>query len=97
MKALKVSRGVIPIGEFKSNAASWLEELNNTGNPIVITQHGKPAAVLLTPNEFDRIQYKEAFMASIEKGSQELDTGRGVGIQDVEKYFEKRKKSQSIK
>ena len=97
MKAIKVAKGVVPIGEFKNNAANWLAELNSTGNPIVITQHGKPAAVLLTPHEFDRIQYKDAFLASIEKGSQELENRMGIEMQDVETHFGKRRKNRSLK
>jgi antitoxin YefM len=97
MKAIQLSKDVVPIGEFKAQAASWLEHVRNSGHPIVITQNGKPAGVLLSPAEFDRIQYKEAFLASIDKGVAELDAGQGIETDELERRLEVRRKTQKVK
>lgn len=46
--------------------------------PLLITQNGKPAGVLVSPAEFDRIQEQETarFMASVNRGLQDADGGK---------------------
>jgi len=68
MKSLRVSEDIVPIGEFKGQAARWLRRVSETGQPVVITQNGKPAGVLLSPSGFDRLQERQAFLESIAKG-----------------------------
>lgn len=36
---------------------------------MVITQNGKPAAVLLSPEEFDRLSYHARFVAVVTDGA----------------------------
>lgn len=78
MKALKVSRDVVTLAEFKSQAATLLERISTSSQPLLITQNGKPAGVLLSPAEFDRIQEQEThrFVASVSRGLQDADSGK---------------------
>lgn len=78
MKALKVSRDVVTLAEFKSQAATLLERIGTSSQPLLITQNGKPAGVLLSPAEFDRIQEQETarFVASVNCGLQDADNGK---------------------
>ena len=73
MKNLRVSDGVIPLGEFKSHAARYLKDLDG---PIVITQNGRPAGVLLAPSEYDRIREQQSFLESIVAGMADAQAGR---------------------
>lgn len=77
MKALKISKDVVTLAEFKNQAASLLDRVNTSSQPLLITQNGKPAGVLLSPAEFDRIQEQEVarFMASVNRGLQDADNG----------------------
>ena len=78
MKALKVSQDVVTLAEFKSQAATLLARIGTSSQPLLITQNGKPAGVLLSPAEFDRIQEQETarFVASVNRGLQDADNGR---------------------
>ena len=78
MKALKVSQDVVTLAEFKSQAATLLERIGNSSQPLMITQNGKPAGVLLSPAEYDRIQEQESvqFMAAVNRGLKEADDGK---------------------
>jgi PHD/YefM family antitoxin component YafN of YafNO toxin-antitoxin module len=49
------------------------------GRPVVITQNGEAAAVLVPPAEYDRLAYQSAFLESIEKGYADSEAGRTVG------------------
>jgi prevent-host-death family protein len=78
MKSLKVSKDVVTLAEFKSQAPTLLERIGNSSQPLLITQNGKPAAVLLSPAEFDRIQEQESsrFVTAVNRGLQDADSGK---------------------
>ncbi len=78
MKSLKVSKDIVTLAEFKSQASSILERIGNSSQPLLITQNGKPAAVLLSPAEFDRIQEQESsrFVIAVNRGLQDADTSK---------------------
>jgi len=40
MRALKVAEDIVPVGEFKGQAARWLRHAAESGQPVVITQNG---------------------------------------------------------
>ena len=56
MKEVQISDGIVPLGEFKAQAARLLKRIGESGQPMVITQNGRPAGVLLSPREYDRMQ-----------------------------------------
>ena len=97
MRLIQLSSDVVPIGEFKSQAASYLERLRSTGHPIVITQNGKPAGVLLSPAEFDKLQYKEALLESIDKGVADLDAGKSMDTEELERRLQASRKNRMKK
>lgn len=78
MKALKISKDVVTLAEFKSQAATLLERVGTSSQPLLITQNGKPAGVLLSPAEFDRLQEQETarFVAAINRGLHDADSGK---------------------
>lgn len=53
METLQISEDMLPIGDFKTHASLVLRKLRKSQHPIVITQNGKPAGVLITPQDFD--------------------------------------------
>jgi len=65
MKEVQISDGIVPLGEFKAQAAKLLKRIGESGQPMVITQNGRPAGVLLSPREYDRIQERQRFLESI--------------------------------
>ncbi len=76
MKPLQIADDIVPVGEFKARMAETIRRLRDSGRAIVITQHGKPAAVLITPEEFDRICERERFVEAVGQGLTDGDAGR---------------------
>jgi prevent-host-death family protein len=68
MKPLRVAEDVVPIGQFKAQAKTWLARTAETGQPLVITQNGRAAGVLLSPAEFDRLVEGTALLARLGLG-----------------------------
>ena len=83
MKALQVHDDIIPIGEFKTHASRIMRQLRSNGRPIVITQNGKPAGVLVPPADFDRLTERERFIAAIKEGLADSDAGRVISDDDL--------------
>jgi prevent-host-death family protein len=76
MKTLQVADDILPLGEFKTQASRVIRRLRADKRPIVITQNGKPAAVLLAPEDFDRLQERGRFMEAVREGLADSNAGR---------------------
>ena len=83
MKTLSVATGIVPIAEFKSGISKWFREIRDSGSPLVITQNGKPAGVLLSPQEYDALVYRRDFLDSVERGLEDAQAGRALDTQTV--------------
>jgi prevent-host-death family protein len=76
MRTVRISEDIVPVSDFKSQAAEWLKRLAQTGQPIVITQNGKAAGVLLSPAQFDRLSEQTRFVEAIDAGLADSEAGR---------------------
>ena len=83
MKNISVANDIIPIGEFKTRIAKWFRNVQNTGQPLIITQKGKPAAILLSPSEYDSLIYKKCFFESVARGISDADSERRAAAEVV--------------
>lgn len=90
MNALRVSEDIVPVSDFKAQAADWLKRVAETGQPLIITQNGKAAGVLLSPVEFDRLSERASFVAAVKEGLADADAGRLSAHEEVEARMKKR-------
>lgn len=78
MRPVRVSEDIVPVSDFKAQAADWLKRVASTGQPIVITQNGKAAGVLVSPAEFDRLRERAGLLEAIDAGLADEKAGRLV-------------------
>ncbi len=76
MQPLKVAENIVPVSEFKARAADWLRRLAESDEPLVITQNGKAAGVLLSPAAFDELVERARFICAVEEGLVDVEAGR---------------------
>ena len=88
MKVTHVSEDILPIGAFKTHASRVLRQLKKDQRPIVITQNGKPAGVLIPPEEFDRLSEQDRFIAAVHDGLADADAGRVVDDAQLSRELE---------
>ena len=74
--AVRISEDIVPVSDFKAQAADLLRRVAEGGHPLVITQNGKAAGVLLSPAEFDRLSERARFVGAVEEGLADADAGR---------------------
>lgn len=88
MKTLRVSEGIVPLGEFKAQAARLIKELKEQKAPLVITQNGRPAAVVLAPEAYDRLQERQEYLEAVAAGLVDAAAGRLINHERVAKWLE---------
>ena len=90
MKPMSVRDDIIPIGEFKTHASRVIRQLRDTGRPIVITQNGRPAGVLVSAAEFDRLTERDRFVEAVREGLADSEAGRLVSDAELTAEFNAR-------
>ena len=83
MKEVQIEGGIVPLGEFKAQAARFLKQIGESGEPMVITQNGRPAGVILSPREYDRIKERQRFLESIAAGLADAEGGRMISTTEL--------------
>lgn len=83
MKTISITNDIVPIAEFKTGISKWFKSLQNDGHPLIITQNGKPAGVLLSPADYDELVYKKSFLDSVGKGISDAENGRTYTTDDI--------------
>jgi len=67
-KGTMFAEDVHPVSEFRSKAAGFITQVHNTKRPLVITQNGKSAAVLLDVTIYDSMVEKWSYFRTLKLG-----------------------------
>ncbi len=87
---LRVADDIVPIGELKAHLSERIRELRSSQRPLIVTQNGKAAAVLLAPEEFDRLTNEASFVAAVQEGLAQADEGKVVEDDEVGRILDAR-------
>ena len=61
---------------LKRKATEILSELDREKAPILITQHGRPAAYLVDVETYDELQRRLAVLEGVARGERAIEEGR---------------------
>ncbi|HEX5123652.1 MAG TPA: type II toxin-antitoxin system Phd/YefM family antitoxin [Rhodanobacteraceae bacterium] len=75
---------------LKRQATELLDDLARDKQPILITQHGVPTAVLVDVESYELQQSRMAILEGIARGERALAEGRTFTQAQVKAYFEKK-------
>lgn len=78
MQRVVLDQDVKPISEFRANAASLVQHVRRTKRPLVITQQGRSAAVLLDVSEYEKLLAKLELLQDIHISEDQIDGGHGI-------------------
>lgn len=67
---------MIPVTDLRKDAAAALERARETGEPIVITQRGRAASVLLSVEAYERTQAERRVLLGLLRGEVHGAIGR---------------------
>ena len=85
MKPMNISQNIISLSDFKNKASKMLHEIQSSRRPLVITQNGKAAAVLISPSDFDLLTEQARFVDAVQKGLADVQDGRMLSDEDLDK------------
>jgi len=85
MAHFRPSVDVRPVTEFRANTSAVLEQMHTTKRPIILTQHGRSAAVLLDVDVYESLIDEVAVVRDIRTAEEQLDAGMGIPHEAVEK------------
>src|SRR5882757_7143655 len=81
---LQTADDIIPIAELKANMSEIVRGLDERPRPLVVTLNGKPAAVVMSPREYDLLCYQSRFIDAVNEGLAAADAGL---TEDAEEMF----------
>jgi prevent-host-death family protein len=88
MKSINVAEDILPIGEFKTHASAVLRRIRSTGRPVVVTQNGRAAAVVMSAEEYESLSQRAQFIDRVNQGIAEADAGHVFDDEEVMKAVE---------
>lgn len=78
MRSPRFSQDIRPLSEFRANAAAFVHHVRSTRRPLVLTQHGRGAAVLLDIGEYERLVEQIELLQEVQTAEQQLADGHGL-------------------
>jgi prevent-host-death family protein len=73
----------IPVSALKQDASATLERVRKSKRPLIVTQGGKPAAVLLSVNAYEKGEQEREILKLLARGEREIAAGKGYDLDDV--------------
>ena len=83
----------LPLSEVKTNLSKLVADVARREDEIIITRNGKPAAVLMSAEEYDswketqEIKKDPELMREIRKGLRELEKGKFKTYDNLDELF----------
>lgn len=74
---------IVPVSDFRQGAAALLRRVRDSREPVVVTQRGRAAAVLLSVEEYDRRQHDFEILHLLAQGEREIAVGEGYTLSEV--------------
>ena len=74
---------IIPVSDLRQDAAKVLKQVKNSKEPVVITQRGRAAAVMLSVEAFQQSERERELLGLLAKGEREIETGEGHDLNSV--------------
>lgn len=74
---------IVPVTDLRQDASAILKRVNSSQEPVVITQRGRPAAILLSVKAYERSRSEHEILRQLARGEQEITGGEGYDLDDV--------------
>jgi prevent-host-death family protein len=74
---------IIPVTDLRQDAAAVLREVQGSYDPLVITQRGRAAGILLSVDAYERSQRELELLRLLANGEKEIREGNGHSLDSV--------------
>jgi len=91
---MNIKEDIKPISYVKSHAADIIKKINETHNPIIITQNGEAKGVFIDTESYQKMQNAILLMKLIIHSENDIENENLIGQEEVfkklDKIFEKK-------
>ncbi|MFO7560292.1 MAG: type II toxin-antitoxin system Phd/YefM family antitoxin [Desulfobacterales bacterium] len=74
---------IIPVSDLRQDAAKLLKQLNKNNEPLIITQRGRAAAVMIGVEAYEKSEHEKELLRLLAKGDREIELGEGYDLNTV--------------
>lgn len=74
---------IIPITDLRQDATSIIKRVTASREPLVITQRGRAAAVMVSMEAYERSQHELELLRLLARGEREIEAGKGYDLDAV--------------
>lgn len=80
---------LVPLTDMKRQAGKVLDLLRTERGPVVITEHGRAAAVLMDVASYEAMTRRFEILKGIEEGERDIAEGRTLGWEEAKTELRK--------
>lgn len=85
---ISLTKDIEPLSAFRKESANFIKRIKEEKNPIVLTQHGKSAAVLLNVEEYERLINKLELLEDLIEAKQDVQNGKVFSMEEAKARME---------
>ena len=74
---------IVSISDLRQDAAKVLKQVRDSGEPLVITQRGRAAAVMLSVESYEASVREKELLHLLVRGEKEIEAGQGHDLEAV--------------
>ena len=74
---------IIPVSDLRQDAASILKKLQNSQDPLVVTQRGRAIAVIQSIDAYEQAEHERHLLHLLAVGEKEGAEGKGSTLTSV--------------
>lgn len=74
---------ILPVSDLRQDAAKVLKRLRDNNEPIIITQRGRAAAVIISVDAYEKSEHDKELLQLLAKGDKEIEKGEGYDLDAV--------------
>ena len=75
---VRPTQDVRPLTDFRANLAAVVRQVQRTKRPVILTQHGRSAAVLVDAAEYEALVDRAELLNDVRLAENEVSAGQGV-------------------
>jgi prevent-host-death family protein len=76
---------IVPVSDFRQDAAAVLKRLRSGTGPLVVTQRGRAVAVMQSIEAYEQLERERELLRLLAAGEREIAAGGGYTLADVMK------------
>ena len=74
---------IVPITDLRQDATSIVKRVTASGEPLVITQRGRAAVVMVSMEAYKHSQHELEILRLLARGEKEIEAGKGYDLDAV--------------